>query len=129
MILVRTAFRIATAFIGLVAIVFGALEHEDLVLQGSGLYTVETVSSATHAAAHPSAALFDNSTAIPTKPDSGTEGTFRAESHHFRFPPTASRPVWPQVWIAILRVNHTRFEHRVVGLPCQGIVGITVLRV
>jgi hypothetical protein len=129
MILVPTVFRIATAFSGMVAVVFGVLDHEDVVLQGTALYKLEKASAATPAAADPSDALFDDSAVIPAKSDSGTEGTFRTESYHFRFTPTASRPVWPQVWSALLRVNQTRFEQQVAGRPCQGIVGITVLRV
>lgn len=128
MIFVRTAGRIATAFIGLVAILFAALEHEDLILQPAGSPSVCVDCTPGGFYGSLAATPFTDSTAAQLKPDSGTEGTFRAESHRLRLPPEASGHSWRQEWTVFHRVRCVRLAHQSVWPKFPAIVGITELR-
>lgn len=82
-----TAFRRAIAVIGLVAVVFGALEHEDLILQdGVGLLSSRQERALT---VNDDAELapLDAASSDRVAGESGTEGTFRSDVHRLLISP------------------------------------------
>lgn len=78
MLALQQGFRRILAMIGLVAVLLGALEHENLILQPAGVEPA--IADAPGKLAY---ALTEAS------PDSGTEGTFRSELHRLWLGPRA----------------------------------------
>ena len=86
----RTALRNAIAFLGMVAVLLGALEHESLVLQADfspgDLPVSQTLLKDGHA-------IDEDSHLVAFPRESGTEGTFRSENSFLSTAPAGSRRV------------------------------------
>jgi hypothetical protein len=81
MFALRTGLRQAIAFLGMAALLLGALEHESLILQDA---------TATPAVAETSGTLLLGlGASCHELTETGTEGTFRAEKHGYSLSPKA----------------------------------------
>ena len=104
MLALQHVFRRALAIIGLVAVLLGALEHEDLILQSVG--TEAAIPSAHGPLTY---GLNDAST------DSGTEGTFRSELHRLWLVPDLEITYVPRSRLGFSRTAPVCFNGRVLS--------------
>jgi hypothetical protein len=83
--ILRTICRVTIAITGMAAVLLGALEHESLVLQADAAITEM----------QPGAACAKSPDIAGAPHESGTEGTYRSESHrHWTAPAPNDGPIW-----------------------------------
>jgi len=102
---IRTAFRNAIAFLGLVAVLLGALEHESLVLQAD-FTAVDSVASETFL--KDGQPIDEDSHLVAFPSESGTEGTFRSEIHFLATAPAGSRRMSQRIRLSSVDTGQCR---------------------
>jgi hypothetical protein len=115
-----SGFKRIIALFGLVAVLLGALEHEDLIFQHT------EIALATDRAASAAAILAESNWSMST--ESGTEGTFRAETHRLWLSPKPETRFAGQLLRATHPVRLAAFSTSFRRERRPPLVGIVALR-
>jgi len=121
----RTAFRNAIAFLGMVAVLLGALEHESLVLQAD--FTPGDV-AASRTLLKDGHAIDEDSHLVAFPRESGTEGTFRSENPFPSTAPAGSRRLSRRVRLISAGIGQSGSVLHRVQHPRSRRVGVLALR-